>query len=182
MDFQTELQKLEVEKKSLEETVLNQSKLTSVDDQNEKIYNLEEKLEALASENGKLKADIDEKKKEYAKQEDVLQTRWERVMELSDEVSSVREAMEEVEQSLSSASEEIHGLKLRNLQLESTVREKEGEVSDLQEQCQFLETEVESLRSEVNNLNEELSQVQTMEIKKITFRPWNFVKLIFYLN
>nr|XP_034313961.1 kinesin-like protein KIN-7I isoform X3 [Crassostrea gigas] len=158
MDFQTELQKLEVEKKSLEETVLNQSKLTSVDDQNEKIYNLEEKLEALASENGKLKAEIDEKKKEYAKQEDVLQTRWERVMELSDEVSSVREAMEEVEQSLSSASEEIHGLKLRNLQLESTVREKEGEVSDLQEQCQFLETEVESLRSEVNNLNEELSQ------------------------
>lgn len=130
MDFQTELQKLEVEKKSLEETVLNQSKLTSVDDQNEKIYNLEEKLEALASENGKLKAEIDEKKKEYAKQEDVLQTRWERVMELSDEVSSVREAMEEVEQSLSSASEEIHGLKLRNLQLESTVREKEGEVSD----------------------------------------------------
>lgn len=103
-------------------------------------------------------------------------------MELFDEVSSVREVMEEVEQFLSFVLEEIYGLKLRNLQLEFTVSEKEGEVSDFQEQCQFLEIEVESLRLEVNNFNEEFSQVQIMEIKKIIFRSWNFVKFIFYLN
>lgn len=103
-------------------------------------------------------------------------------MELFDEVSSVREVMEEVEQFLLFVLEEIYGLKLRNLQLEFTVREKEGEVSDFQEQCQFLEIEVESLRLEVNNFNEEFSQVQIMEIIKIIFRLWNFDKFIFYLN
>lgn len=52
-EFQTELQKLEGEKKLLENTILNQSKSNSSDNETEKI-SLEEKVRIILSKSSKL--------------------------------------------------------------------------------------------------------------------------------
>ena len=52
-EFQTELQKLEGEKKLLENTILNQSKSNSSDNETEKI-SLEEKVRIIISKSSKL--------------------------------------------------------------------------------------------------------------------------------